>query len=104
MDLELPFGKSMPPWGIYAESAGAPALDFGQDLIDHAVVRHHLAEGGVEALEQLPDVFVIASQERHAHALAHGRERGATDRRDLADGDLTACFIQKCLQVCEGCA
>ena len=102
MDLELPFGKSMPPWGIYAESPRASALDFGQDLIDHTVVRHHLAQGGVEALEQPSEVFVIASQERHAHALAHGRERGAADRRDLADGDLTAGFIQERLQVCEG--
>ena len=118
MDWGLPLRKAVSPWGtcvptLFREgrrtAAGAasprpPALDLRQDLVDHTVVGHHLAQGGVEALEQLSDLFALASQERYAHALAHGCENRAPDRWDLADSDLTACLIQERLHVLEGYA
>jgi len=35
------------------------------------------------------------------HALTYGCEHGASDRRDFANGNLTACLIQKRLHVLE---
>jgi len=114
MDLGLPLRKAVSSWGscvptlfsggatpLRAASPRPPALDLRQDLVDHTVVGHHLAQGGVEALEQLSDLFALASQERYAHALANSREHRAPDRWDLADSDLTACLIQERLHVLE---
>ena len=87
--------------GSADHSPGATALDFRQYLVNDRIVGYRFAQGGVQALEQLCDGFAVATDERNAHLLALGRERGPSDRRNLADGDLTARVVEEGLQVTE---
>ena len=89
--------------GLLACSRGAAALDLRQNLVDHGVLGHGLAEGGIQALEQLRDRLAVATHERDAHFLALSGKRSAADRRDLPEGDLTARVVKEGLQVAERC-
>jgi nucleoside-diphosphate-sugar epimerase len=89
--------------GVYAALSGATSLDFGENFVDDDVLRHRFAQSGVKPLKELRDGLVIAAHERDAGLLPLGSQHRTTDRRDLADRDLTASIIQKGLDVIEGC-
>jgi hypothetical protein len=51
-------------------------------------------ETGIETLEQLEYVLVIAAHEGNANLLADGGQRCAADRWDLCNGLLTASTVE----------
>jgi N-methylhydantoinase A/oxoprolinase/acetone carboxylase beta subunit len=103
VESRLPFAQAVQPWGSCRLSPRAAALDLRQNLVDHGVLGQGLAEGAIQALEQLRDRLAVAAHERDAHLLALCGERSAPDRRDLPEGDLAAGIIEEGLQVAERC-
>ena len=81
MESPWAFREAVQPWGVAGHLPGSAALDLRQNLVDHGVVGHGLAEGAVQALEQLLDCLAVAAHERDAHFLALSGERSPADRR-----------------------
>ncbi len=103
MDFAVPFAQPMQPVGVCWPLGQTAALDLRQNVVDHGVLGHGLAEGAIQALEQLCDRLAITAHERDAHLLALSGERSAPDRRDLPEGDLAAGVVEEGLQVVERC-
>jgi hypothetical protein len=81
-----------------------PALDLRQHFIDHDVFLGGIAQGGVEAVQQVGDAFLFAAHQSHADLFANGRQGSTTDRRDFTDRELTVGRVEECLDVFEGFA
>jgi hypothetical protein len=82
-------------------SSRAASLNFRQDLVNDGVLGHRLAEGGIQALEELGDRLAVAADERDACLLALSDQRRPSDRWDLADRNLTVRVVEEGVQVTE---
>jgi len=80
----------------------ASALDLRQYFVDDRIFSERLPEGGIQARQQISDRFIVAAHESDAHFLSHRGQRGAADRRYLADRNLTTRGIEKGLYMFEG--
>jgi len=80
----------------------AASFDLREHFINRRIFRECLAEGCIEALQQVGHGFIIATHEGHANLLALGSQRRATDRRDFTDRDLTPRVVEEALDMFEG--
>ena len=80
----------------------AASFDLWQHLIDNGIFRKRLAEGRIQALQQIGDCLIVAAHEGDAYFLPFRGQGRAEEGRDLTDGDLTARVIEEGLDVLEG--
>jgi hypothetical protein len=80
----------------------AASFDLWQHLIDNGIFRKRLAEGRIQALQQIGDCLIVAAHEGDAYFLPFRGQGRAAEGRDLTDGDLTARVIEKGLDMFKG--
>jgi len=80
----------------------AASFDLRQHFVDDGIFRKRLAEGRIQALQQVGDRFIVAAHEGDANFLSLRGQGRAADGRYLTDGDLTARVIEEGLDMFEG--
>ena len=79
----------------------AASFDLRQHLIDNGIFRERLAQGHIQALQQIGDRFIVAAHEGDAHFLSLCGQSRAANGRYLSDRDLTARVIEERLDMFE---